>query len=217
MKKSAIALCRSVVLICVFSAVIFVFYYAFLRFFGGGRLFYDGLIAILLAVVVISVSLTISSKLGLNAARFDRTREEICSALLAASFLVYAFHITLPTIIDRSISLFVLSRMDNSNGLTVEEMQHSFLNGYVSGHDAVCRRIDEQLGSGNIRRTGDRYVITPRAEWLLVFLRSLAETFGQDQYFITRTSGALSFHYRLRDGHCEILPPGPEGTSRTAH
>ena len=129
-------------------------------------------------------------------------RRELFNCVFIAALLVYAFHITLPTIIDRSISLFILSRIDPAKGQTIEEMEQAFSDGYVSGHDAVCRRIDEQLVSGNVREQNGRYVITPQGQALLGILRAIANAVGRDQYFITAPPGHVRRTYEVENGRC---------------
>ncbi|MCB1474062.1 MAG: hypothetical protein KDJ68_14605 [Rhodobiaceae bacterium] len=189
----------------VFTALSLAIYYLFLGAFGGGRLFYDGLIAIAASAAILLAAVIAATARGRTPFGGAYSRQELVTAVLAASFLVYAFHITLPTIVDRSISLFILSRVDREAGLSIEEMQSAFVDGYVSGHDAVCRRVDEQLGSGNIVFRDGRYVLTPTGAMLLSGLRAMAGALGQSTYFITSRKGTLPYRYSVRDGQCALL------------
>ena len=187
--------------IAVLGLAISLVYVAYIQSFGGSRLFYDGLVAILVGIAGV---LTACLLIGHARARLVQPR--FYSSLAAACLAVYAFHITIPTIIDRSISLFILSRVDDRAGTTLEEMQATFLDGYVSDYDAVCRRVDEQLASGNIELRGERYVLTPNGSRILASLESVASLFGQEQYFITSTQGKLPYSYEVRGSSCLRAP-----------
>ncbi|MFN0262961.1 hypothetical protein ACKTEK_03690 [Tepidamorphus sp. 3E244] len=175
---------------------------------GSGRLFYDGLIAILVSTTILLLLVLVMTRQPDKAIFGVFRRQDLVTAVFAASAAVYAFHITLPTIVDRSISLYVLSRVDQHNGATLDQMQSGFLDGYVSGYDAVCRRVDEQLGSGNIVYRDGRYVLTPTGKSILRVLRSLAGVLGQTTYFVTHGDGTQPYSYSVGDGQCRRETPG---------
>lgn len=73
--------------------------------------------------------------------------------------------------------------MDGKNlGTNVDELQKSFINGYVSKHNAVCRRLDEQIVSGNIRFEDGKYFITANGERVINILRYAAKLVHRSGY-----------------------------------
>lgn len=89
-------------------------------------------------------------------------------ALVTFVLLAYAFVITIPSLLDRSISIYVIGTVAEAGtgGIAVEAIQESFLRGYVGGTQTVEKRLNEQLVTGNMMREGDRVVITPRGLWV---------------------------------------------------
>lgn len=167
------------------------------------RLYYDGLIAVLVIIIFSYLIIFLASRY-LNFSHHQFTQRSLLNAALAASTLVYAFHITVPTIIDRSISLYILSRMDGkSSGVNVGELQESFLNGYVSKNNAVCRRLDEQIVSGNIRFENGKYFITDNGERVINILRVVARLVHRSEYYVTESmSDSLLYKYKIENGQC---------------
>jgi len=109
-------------------------------------LFYRGIALIMLSAILISaVFLTIHFKLG----------KWKCESILAATFIAanvqLVFFVTVPVTLDRSISVFLLDRINShEQGLTKEQLTGEFLSEYVEHHDAIGRRIYEQTASSNI-------------------------------------------------------------------
>ena len=201
------ALLRSLLWIVVFTVLGFVIYFSFTHVFVSGRLYYDGLIATSIAAFVFLILIATRSLERLTSLR--ATSPELFSSAIAALFLVYSFHVTLPTIIDRSISLYVLSRIDQERGVTLEEMHNDFLAGYVSNYDSTCRRLEEQLVSGNVELRQGRYHMTQLGAGLLRVIQSVAGVVGQDQYYVTRAAPeALPYRYRVSNGQCLRLDAG---------
>ena len=78
--------------------------------------------------------------------------------------LGYAFAITVPALIDRSISFFMITQVVESGdeGVTREDLEERFIQQYVLDYGAIPRRLQEQLRTGNFEPRGDRYIATDR-------------------------------------------------------
>lgn len=174
-----------------------------LLFYDSTRLYYDGLLAVLVMLFIsyATVAAFFAKKKGNES---SASRQSLYTAAFAGAILVYAFHITLPTIIDRSISLFVLSRMEGSaEGVRVEELQKAFLEGYVQSNNAVCRRLDEQLTSGNISFRDGKYYIAPAGHFILQSLRFIATMISRTQYYINEAPFEKQVYtYDVQGGRC---------------
>ncbi len=87
--------------------------------------------------------------------------------ILVTSFLLsYAILITLPTLSKRSISLFMLMKIDNVNekGISKNELQDSVVKEFFIKNKEVERRIKEQLNSGNITLKGNKFFILSKGK-----------------------------------------------------
>jgi len=165
-------------------------------------LFYDGLSAFLIILTISYSGIFIFSYRQKNACSF--CPKTLFTAAFAGAMLVYSFHITLPTIIDRSISLFLLSRMEGSgSGVPVDKLQELFLNGYVNNYSAICRRLDEQVLSGNIYFKDNKYYLSENGVYILENLRLIARLVKRDSYYITNILPKNSiYNYTLKNGEC---------------
>ncbi|GHX57878.1 hypothetical protein ID062_16660 [Vibrio cholerae] len=63
----------------------------------------------------------------------------------------YAFAISVPTVIDRSLSFYILEKIDQrGGGIKLSGFKDVFVNEYLPEHRLVDVRITEQLSSGTI-------------------------------------------------------------------
>lgn len=93
--------------------------------------------------------------------------------------LGYSFVITIPSLLDRSISIYIISAVAQSGerGLTLPEIQQGFLRSYVEGTTTVEKRLHEQLVSKNFTERDGRYRITGRGEFTYRVNRGMARLF----------------------------------------
>jgi hypothetical protein len=128
-----------------------------------GILFYQG------------VALSALAAFGLLAWRMRATDardggESFKDALLV--FLIaYSFMFTVPTTVDRSYSVRMLSMLDQSaEGLSVGELGERF-NAYFADEGGVERRVGEQRASGTILLEGETVRLTPWGQFLTSVFR----------------------------------------------
>ena len=135
-------------------------------------------------IVIITVCLV---GLGLLLAWLTSKPKMFASYIVLGIFLgaagSYAFHITIPTLLDRSISMFILALLDSSN-LTMAEIQCNFVKQFVVKSKAIEKRVKEQVATENIRIEDGRLQITDQGKVLTsLWLRS-ADVFSITKDFV---------------------------------
>ena len=86
--------------------------------------------------------------------------------------LGYAFAISVPTVIDRSLSFYLLEKLQQrGGGIRQDRFQDVFVKEYMVEHRLVDVRLTEQLESGTIRIENGCVRLTPRGERLASFSR----------------------------------------------
>ena len=84
----------------------------------------------------------------------------------------YAFAISVPTVIDRSLSFYLLEKLQQrGGGIRQDRFQDVFVNEYMAEHRLVDVRLTEQLQSGTIEINNGCVRLTPRGERLARFSR----------------------------------------------
>lgn len=144
-------------------------------------LFYRGVaLAIIAAVAVGLVALW-------PARRKSDSSLPIAAAALSLSFNI-CFLVLLPVTVDRSVSVYLLSTIEQRQdaGMTPDELQRAFIDGYVVKMGAIDRRIAEQRTSGNITVDASGKVrLTSQGEHFMAFSRLVARLFGTDPRFVS--------------------------------
>lgn len=84
----------------------------------------------------------------------------------------YAFAISVPTVIDRSLSFYLLEKLQQrGGGIRQDRFQDVFVKEYMIEHRLVDVRLTEQLESGTIQIQDGCVRLTPRGERLAHFSR----------------------------------------------
>lgn len=98
----------------------------------------------------------------------------ICSACLHL-----AFFIVVPVTIDRSQTTFLIQLMEKENReLSKDELEELFVKKYIYENNAIGRRIDEQVRSGNFIPSNGGFVLTKQGSGFLEISRLVLKTFG---------------------------------------
>lgn len=111
---------------------------------GGAILFYRGIVLALIAAVALAVAL----HAGRKWLRVDLATG-IGVVLTGLAFNI-CFLVLFPVTIDRSISVFLLSRLAAEERMTARQLQDRFTGEYVIGMRQIPRRVEEQQASGNV-------------------------------------------------------------------
>jgi hypothetical protein len=155
--------------------------------FGGvSILFYRGIAELIALMPVMFVVLLLLLRLPWAARLF--TARDAAAATLVAVSLNLAFFVVGPVTVDRSVSVFMLSRLaDAQSPLTADDLRQAFSERYVGEWDQVGRRIQEQIASGNVERTSeDHYRLTAQGESFMRTAQFISRVFGGDPRFVGR-------------------------------
>jgi hypothetical protein len=128
-------------------------------------------------------------------ARKNEMIDYVTSTVLGFSLLLglltfYAFLITVPTLLDRSISIYVIAELDADpdDRMSEVELNSYFLDNYVDGDYQMQKRITEQVAIGNLRKVGDAEVLlTSRGRLTASINRLLARAFNIDSRYTDRS------------------------------
>lgn len=86
--------------------------------------------------------------------------------------LGYAFAISVPTVIDRSLSFYILEKIQQrGGGIRQDAFEEVFTQEYVKEHRLVDVRITEQLESGTIEIKNGCVLLTAKGERVAAFGR----------------------------------------------
>jgi len=111
---------------------------------------------------------------------FFRPLSRFEKALLLIIWLLggYAFAISVPTVIDRSLSFYILEKLQQRGGsLSQEALAHVFRNEYMREHRLVEVRLTEQLASGTITLENGCVGLTPKGQAIARFSRFFRKHF----------------------------------------
>lgn len=159
------ALAASLLFVC----LLLVTYYVHIRFFTVNVVFYaaiaDGVIAALLTGLVMSVSRTFNS--------FEKLLLVVIWVLAG-----YAFAISVPTVIDRSLSFYILEKLQQrGGGIQQARFADVFTQEYLKEHRLVDVRLTEQLQSGTIAIENGCVRLTDKGQRLAAASRYFRQNF----------------------------------------
>lgn len=157
---------RAILATFAFIAVLLLTYYLHMRYFRVDVVLYASILDAVIALVVVFGALYL-----LKCFR-DFSRLELIQ--LAAIWLLggYLFAISVPTVIDRSLSFYILEKLQQrGGGIREDAFRQVFTEEYVREHHLVEVRLTEQLQSGTIDIEHGCVKLTPRGERLASFSR----------------------------------------------
>lgn len=157
---------RAITATLVFLAVLAGLYVSHVRYFTVDVVFYSALLDVAMAVLV-------SSGIVL-ALRYFRVFNsfEICQLIAIWLLIGYALAISLPTVIDRSLSFYILEKLEQrGGGIQMARFEEVFTTEYVKEHRLVDVRLTEQQKSGTIAIRDGCVRLTPWGEKLATFSR----------------------------------------------
>jgi len=141
-------------------------YYLHMRYLRVNVVLYASILDAIVALVVVF------SIFGLLKWFRDFSRLEVIQ--LAAIWLLggYIFAISVPTVIDRSLSFYILEKLQQrGGGIREDAFRQVFTDEYVREHHLVEVRLTEQLQSGTIKIENGCVKLTGRGEQLASFSR----------------------------------------------
>ena len=112
-------------------------------------------------LIFTSIILYLGVFLGLKFNKFDKVKFEVYTLIIMASLGFSLFFVgVVPTMADRSISVFLLASVEKGNvepGNLLDKVGFGYMD-----KSEMERRINEQLVLGNVELIQGRYKLTPR-------------------------------------------------------
>jgi len=165
-------LIRSSIATVTFVIFLFVIYFLHITLFNINVVFYaaiaDGILAASLAGLVL---LLIAYFQIFN--WFEKTQLVIIWILAG-----YAFAISVPTVIDRSLSFYILEKLQQrGGGIKLDSFEQIFTKEYVKEHRLVDVRLTEQVESGTIQIENGCVMLTDKGRKIASFSRVFRQNF----------------------------------------
>ncbi len=111
------------------------------------------------------VALAITALLLLLPALRALSRLERAQLLAICALGGYAFAISLPTVLDRSLSFYLLEKLDQrGGGIRADALERVITDEYMAEYRVVDARLTEQLESGTIDIRAGCVVLTPKGQ-----------------------------------------------------
>ena len=150
--------------IFIYLVILLAIYLVHINFFEVQVILYSALLDSLVALIIFAlIGLSLKNKINLNFF-------ESILIILFLSLIGYSLSISLPTVIDRSLSFYFLEKINQHNGaIEKASMRDIFTNDYVDEYKLVEIRITEQLESGTIQLDGSCISLTKRGYLIVKF------------------------------------------------
>jgi hypothetical protein len=114
-------------------------------------------------------------------------RAQVIQLIFLSAFLVnYAFVITFPTLLDRSISVMMISFLDRAKhrSVPIDQLNQAFIEVYVAGDTQTRKRVAEQVAIGNVTASNDQVAITSRGREFARLNRIMASLFNIQRTYV---------------------------------
>ena len=157
----------------VIRATIFIFfyvssaaliYYIHVQYFTVDVVFYSALFDVAIAAVLTAVVIVYFS--FFNIFNWFEKNLLVCVGILIG----YSLAISVPTVIDRSLSFYLLEKLQQNGGeIDLEKFSYIFSNEFMREHRLVDVRLTEQEASGTIIIREDCVILTEKGQILANF------------------------------------------------
>jgi hypothetical protein len=143
-------------------------------------LFYRGTFLALTAALLVAILFFFTAK---RVSSIDLS-SAVGAVMLSLSFNI-CFLVLFPVTIDRSVTVFLLSRIDASgHPVSERELQQIFESEYLGQMQQIHRRVKEQRLSGNIEVSQGKIALTSNGKRFLSVSRTIGSWFGTDSRFV---------------------------------
>lgn len=150
---------RAIVASIAFGLILLATYYVHIAFFTVDVIFYGSILDVLIATVFAAILL--------YTLPFFRILTRLERAQLVAIWLLggYGLAISVPTVIDRSLSFYILEKLQQrGGGIQLSRMADVFTEEYMHEYRLVDIRLTEQEQSGTIIIENGCVKLTPKGE-----------------------------------------------------
>lgn len=147
-------------------------------------LFYRGIVLLLISCTVTTALLFLFKK---STSGHLWTYRDILLSLVLIFSLNLVFFTHIPVTADRSISVFILGYMNNNSDKTIssQDMANIFTGKYLYEYDAMTKRFNEQIVSGNIVENNNGFKITKRGQLIIKIYVFVAKLFDINNKIIS--------------------------------
>jgi hypothetical protein len=160
-----------------------IFFILFRRVEPSGIIFYQGLLTIFF-IAFLSIFFLIFAHLK-RLEYLDKQFSDLFKISIVIFILFsYSFHITIPSLLDRSISLFMIAVTEKKPGLQIEEFRYLFYKNFLIDNKAIEKRLDEQIVSGNMYLNNNSYYLTEKGRQIQSLNIFFVKTFNADDRYI---------------------------------
>ena len=157
---------RAIVATALFIAVLLLTYYIHMRYFRVDVVLYSTILDGFIATILVASSLAL-----LKVFR-GFSRLEVAQLFVIWLLGGFIFAITVPTVIDRSLSFYLLEKLEQrGGGIRQDAFEQVFTEEYMPEDRLVDVRLTEQLQSGTIYIRNGCVRLTHRGERLAAFSR----------------------------------------------
>lgn len=162
-------LTRALIASAAFLVILLVVYYVHINYFKVDVVFYAAIADGVLASFIAGVGL-VWLKLFRPLGSFEKFQLIVIWLLVG-----YALAISVPTVIDRSLSFYILEKIQQRGGIRQDSFEQVFTQEYVREHHLVDVRLTEQLASGTIVIENGCVLLTPKGESIASFSRNFRQ------------------------------------------
>lgn len=162
-------------LLCISSFLILLFlvYFLYISLFRVDVVFYSSIYSSLITLILFSLAIYRSKYLNSVYSTY-----ELFNVVVICFLLGYVFSISIPTVIDRSLSFYILEKLDQrGGGIKLSKFDYIFTNEYMREHRLVDIRLTEQERSGTIIIDDGCVRLTPKGVYLAEFSRFFRANF----------------------------------------
>lgn len=143
----------------IFVAILFLIYIIHVIFFPVNVVFYAAIADALLAAALSAIIIIVFK--FFNVLGYYEKFLLICIWVLAG----YSFAISVPTVLDRSLSFYILEKLQQrGGGIQMARMSDVFTQEYMKEHRLVDVRLTEQMQSGTIEIIDGCVRLTPKGQ-----------------------------------------------------
>jgi hypothetical protein len=161
-----------ILIVAVFLATFLIVNTIHSQFFTVRVVLYDALFDAVITCFVIAILCYYWSSF-----RLTTTREEMALSLVVGLLLATLYSISIPTVIDRSISVYILEKMAQRGGAIRRDAFDEILKQeFFPEHQLVDIRLTEQFNSGTVMINNGCVRLTPRGERIVRFTRFFRTT-----------------------------------------
>ncbi len=171
------AVLKKFLLIFTTSALLFTLILSIKRWYLPQILFFEGIITILIVNIIILVIL--------KSFYYYKLRKDFLHYFyqsIIASLLILIFHTTVVTIVDRSISVYILSYIQNNPNTSFDKVSKNI--NIIFSKNGLKKRFSEQISIGNIEKKDNYYILTNKGNFLYHSFGVINKLFYTDKHIM---------------------------------